>query len=93
MFYLTYFRYNVLTPETYPQWRGDVRAGIKHLMNFVQMDTDQYQLGKTKVFIKNPESVRYIVAKKGFCIPALVAFLGCIIFLSRENLQKSVQCL
>ena len=27
-------------------------------MNFVKMDNDQYQMGKTKVFIKNPESVR-----------------------------------
>jgi hypothetical protein len=26
-------------------------------MDFVNMDRDQYQLGKSKVFIKNPESV------------------------------------
>lgn len=52
------FRYAILTPETWPQWRGDVRRGITHLMNYVNMDNDQYQMGRTKVFIKNPESVR-----------------------------------
>lgn len=50
-------RYAILTPETWPQWRGDPRQGIKHLMNYVNMDADQWQLGKTKVFIKNPESL------------------------------------
>ncbi len=53
-----HFRYAILTPETWPQWRGDVRQGINHLMNFVHMDNDQFQLGRSKVFIKNPESVR-----------------------------------
>ncbi|XP_072038335.1 unconventional myosin-If-like isoform X2 [Amphiura filiformis] len=50
-------RYALLTPETWPRWRGDVRSGIKHLMNAVNMDPDQWQLGKTKVFIKAPESL------------------------------------
>ncbi|XP_067665712.1 unconventional myosin-Ie-like isoform X1 [Haliotis asinina] len=50
-------RYNILTPETYPSWRGDPRQGITHLMNSVNMDRDQFQMGKTKVFIKNPESL------------------------------------
>ena len=54
-----YFRYAILTPETWPHWRGDVRQGIMHLMNNVNMDNDQYQLGRTKVFIKNPESVSF----------------------------------
>jgi len=51
-------RYAILTPETYPKWRGRVTDGIAHIMNSVHMDDDQWQLGKSKVFIKNPESVR-----------------------------------
>ncbi|KAL8611996.1 Unconventional myosin-Ie [Nucella lapillus] len=50
-------RYAILTPETYPAWRGDPRQGVTHLMNCVNMDRDQFQLGKTKVFVKNPESL------------------------------------
>lgn len=54
-------RYAILTPETWPQWRGDPKQGIKHLMSHVNMDNDQWQLGKTKVFVKNPESVSLLL--------------------------------
>ncbi|KAI8789436.1 unconventional myosin-Ie-like isoform X1 [Biomphalaria glabrata] len=50
-------RYAILTPETYPNWKGDPKQGVLHLLKTVNMDTDQYQLGKSKVFIKNPESL------------------------------------
>ena len=51
-------RYAILTPETLPRWHGDVRQGVEHMMNSVNMERDQWQLGHTKVFIKAPESVR-----------------------------------
>lgn len=28
-----------------------------HLLRSVNMDNDQYQMGRTKIFVKNPESV------------------------------------
>ncbi|KAM5129071.1 unconventional myosin-Ie-like [Mantella aurantiaca] len=50
-------RYAILTRETWPEWRGDEKKGVLHLLHTVNMDADQYQLGKTKVFIKAPESL------------------------------------
>ncbi|XP_072166992.1 unconventional myosin-If-like [Diadema setosum] len=50
-------RYAILTSETWPQWRGDVKAGVTHLLRSVNMDADEFQLGKTKVFIRKPESL------------------------------------
>ncbi|XP_036597218.1 unconventional myosin-If isoform X1 [Trichosurus vulpecula] len=50
-------RYAILTPETWPQWHGDERQGVQHLLRSVNMDPDQYQMGRSKVFIKNPESL------------------------------------
>ena len=50
-------RYAILTKETWPRWTGDVRRGVEHLMNAVNMEPDQWQMGKTKVFVKAPESV------------------------------------
>ncbi|KAK6468129.1 unconventional myosin-If-like [Huso huso] len=50
-------RYAILTAETWPCWRGDERQGVQHLLRAVNMDTDQYQMGKSKVFVKNPESL------------------------------------
>ena len=46
-------RYALLTPG----WHGRVEDGICHLMTAVNMEPDQWQLGRTKVFIKSPESV------------------------------------
>ncbi|XP_063311934.1 unconventional myosin-If isoform X1 [Pelobates fuscus] len=50
-------RYAILTQETWPRWRGDERQGVQHLLRSVNMDADQYQMGRTKVFVKNPESL------------------------------------
>uniref|UniRef100_A0A8C1NK00 Osteoclast-stimulating factor 1 n=1 Tax=Cyprinus carpio TaxID=7962 RepID=A0A8C1NK00_CYPCA len=50
-------RYAILTAETWPNWRGAEQQGVLHLLRSVNMDTDQYQMGRTKVFIKNPESL------------------------------------
>ncbi len=51
-------RYALLTKETWPQWCGDVRKGVVHILKSVAMAADEYQLGKTKLFIKAPESVK-----------------------------------
>ncbi|XP_019328095.1 PREDICTED: unconventional myosin-If [Aptenodytes forsteri] len=50
-------RYAILTPETWPSWRRDERQGVQHLLRSVNMDPDQYQMGRSKVFVKNPESL------------------------------------
>ncbi|XP_029695291.1 myosin IEb [Takifugu rubripes] len=50
-------RYAILTKESWPYWKGEERQGVLHLLNSVNMDQDQFQLGKTKVFIKAPESL------------------------------------
>uniref|UniRef100_A0A667YWC9 Osteoclast-stimulating factor 1 n=1 Tax=Myripristis murdjan TaxID=586833 RepID=A0A667YWC9_9TELE len=48
-------RYAILTKETWPRWRGEERQGVLHLLNSVHMDQDQFQLGRTKVFVKAPD--------------------------------------
>ncbi|TNN40398.1 Unconventional myosin-If [Liparis tanakae] len=50
-------RYAILTAETWPCWGGPEQQGVLHLLRSVNMDTDQYQMGRTKVFVKNPESL------------------------------------
>ncbi|MGH0135475.1 UNVERIFIED_CONTAM: hypothetical protein FKN15_006447 [Acipenser sinensis] len=49
--------YAILTKESWPTWRGDEKQGVMHLLRSVNMDADQFQLGRTKVFIKAPESL------------------------------------
>ncbi|KAB0402767.1 hypothetical protein E2I00_001196, partial [Balaenoptera physalus] len=50
-------RYAILTKATWPSWRGDEKQGVLHLLQSVNMDGDQFQLGKSKVFVKAPESL------------------------------------
>ncbi|KAI8999429.1 P-loop containing nucleoside triphosphate hydrolase protein [Gaertneriomyces semiglobifer] len=50
-------RFAILTPETFPQWHGSAQDGIKHIMNSVAMDPSEWQLGRTKIFVKSPESL------------------------------------
>jgi myosin-1 len=50
-------RYGIVNQET-KFWKGPVDKGIEKIMNSVNMDRDQWQMGKTKVFVKSPESVR-----------------------------------
>ncbi|TSY41753.1 Unconventional myosin-If [Bagarius yarrelli] len=60
-------RYAILTPETFPHWRGGEQQGVLHLLRSVNMDNDQYQMGRTKIFVKNPESKawrKYIARRK-----------------------------
>ncbi|XP_068174773.1 unconventional myosin-If [Antennarius striatus] len=50
-------RYAILTAETWPCWKGPEQKGVLHILKSVNVDNDQYQMGRTKVFVKNPESL------------------------------------
>ncbi|KAJ3220393.1 Unconventional myosin-Ie [Dinochytrium kinnereticum] len=50
-------RFAILTKETWPQWNGRPHDGIKVIMQSVDMDPKEWQLGQNKVFIKSPESL------------------------------------
>lgn len=51
------WRYAILTSETWPSYRGDPKQGCQIICRSVNMDPDQYQMGTSKIFIKNPESL------------------------------------
>eukprot|EP01147_Barroeca_monosierra_P006188 gene6188-7413_t len=52
-----FFRYKLLSPKTYPTWHGSVDDGIIAIFEALAVSPTAYQLGKTKVFIKNPTTV------------------------------------
>ncbi|XP_052123606.1 unconventional myosin-Ie isoform X1 [Frankliniella occidentalis] len=54
-------RYAILTKESWPMWRGNVRTGVKHILSSAGFkEGNEFQLGLTKVFIKNPESLFHL---------------------------------
>ncbi|XP_076236580.1 unconventional myosin-Ie [Calliopsis andreniformis] len=51
-------RYAILTKETWPHWSGDDdRQGVEWILASLNIDRSQYQLGKSKLFIKAPETL------------------------------------
>ncbi|KZC09955.1 Unconventional myosin-Ie, partial [Dufourea novaeangliae] len=48
-------RYAILTKQTWPRWSGDDKQGVEWILGSLHIDRSQYQLGKTKLFIKLPE--------------------------------------
>uniref|UniRef100_A0ABD2XDY9 SH3 domain-containing protein n=1 Tax=Trichogramma kaykai TaxID=54128 RepID=A0ABD2XDY9_9HYME len=51
-------RYAILTKETWPRWQGgDERQGCEWILASACVDRDRYQLGRSKLFIKAPESL------------------------------------
>ncbi|KAJ1521026.1 hypothetical protein ONE63_002738 [Megalurothrips usitatus] len=54
-------RYAILTKESWPLWRGAEKDGVRHILTAAAMkEHHEYQLGKTKIFIKNPESLFHL---------------------------------
>ncbi|TKR94098.1 hypothetical protein L596_008431 [Steinernema carpocapsae] len=51
------WRYAILTTETWPHYNGDPRKGCEIICSRMTLDRDQYQLGRTKIFIKDPASL------------------------------------
>lgn len=51
------WRYAILTSQTWPKWNGDVKRGCEIICTSCGLENDQFQLGKSKIFIKNPASL------------------------------------
>nr|P10569.1 RecName: Full=Myosin IC heavy chain [Acanthamoeba castellanii]AAA27707.1 myosin IB heavy chain [Acanthamoeba castellanii] len=53
-----FYRYRVVCPKTWSGWNGDMVSGAEAILNHVGMSLGkEYQKGKTKIFIRQPESV------------------------------------
>ena len=47
-----------LCPKTWPTYKGSPRDGVELIMKEMKLGKDDYRLGKTKVFIRSPKTVR-----------------------------------
>lgn len=50
-------RYAIVSPQTWPCFQGDQQRACEIICDSVHMEKNQYQMGKTKIFVKNPESL------------------------------------
>jgi myosin-1 len=47
-------RYKMLADATWPNWNGEPKEGCNKLMSAQEIVKEEFQLGKTKIFVRNP---------------------------------------
>ncbi|CAJ0940981.1 unnamed protein product [Ranitomeya imitator] len=50
-------RYKSLCPETWPNWAGSAREGVERLVKHIGYQSNEYKLGRTKLFIRFPRTL------------------------------------
>jgi hypothetical protein len=64
---------------TYPTWRESDRAGVEKLLAVHKIPESEYRLGKTKVFIKSPETLFKFEDARTKQLPAAVTMMQKIV--------------
>ncbi|XP_063312518.1 unconventional myosin-Ih [Pelobates fuscus] len=50
-------RYKSLCPDTWPNWNGPAREGVERLVKHLGYQSNEYKLGRTKLFIRFPRTL------------------------------------
>ncbi|KAM9306346.1 unconventional myosin-Ih [Pholidichthys leucotaenia] len=50
-------RYKALCPDTWPTWKGTAAEGVQHLIRHLGYRSDEYKMGRTKIFIRHPRTL------------------------------------
>ncbi|XP_041036145.1 unconventional myosin-Ib-like isoform X2 [Carcharodon carcharias] len=50
-------RYKMLCKQTWPNWTGSDRDGMSILLTELNIPSEEYAFGQTKIFIKNPQTL------------------------------------
>ena len=51
-------RYKMITKATWPSWNKSPQAGVQAILNDHKIPDEEYRMGKTKIFIRNPKTVK-----------------------------------
>lgn len=68
-------RYHMVAKSTWPKWKGDARSGTQEIMNFLGVAAEEYRMGKTKIFIRNPKTLFLLEEKREAEMPRLVGIM------------------
>eukprot|EP00456_Euglypha_rotunda_P068699 TRINITY_DN6009_c0_g1_i1.p1 TRINITY_DN6009_c0_g1~~TRINITY_DN6009_c0_g1_i1.p1 ORF type:complete len:578 (-),score=101.70 TRINITY_DN6009_c0_g1_i1:36-1769(-) len=50
-------RYKMLTPRTWPSWKGNDVDGTQMILDDIETKTDEYRKGRTKLFVRNAKTL------------------------------------
>jgi len=68
-------RYKMTCPSTWVQWRGAARAGAEEILRHHNMPKEEFRLGKTKVFIKNPQQLFLLEEAREAMLPSVASII------------------
>jgi len=51
------WRYKMLSKNTWPRWKKSTKEGTQEILNCLSIGPEEYRMGKTKVFIRNPTTL------------------------------------
>ncbi|XP_064595408.1 unconventional myosin-Ib-like isoform X2 [Liolophura sinensis] len=51
------YRYKMLAPQTWPQWKGEPVDGVKVILSALNISKEEMAFGETKIFIRNPRTL------------------------------------
>ena len=67
-------RYKLICAQTWPNFKGPDRDGCKAIIDAHKLSQDA-AFGKTKLFLRSPQSVHYLEEARNAKLPHLVIFL------------------
>ena len=64
----------MICPSTWPSYKGNDKSGVETLLNAVNLQDDA-EYGKTKIFIRTPQSITSLEEMRSAKIPEIVLLL------------------
>ncbi|XP_076015152.1 unconventional myosin-Ib isoform X2 [Genypterus blacodes] len=68
-------RYKMLCKRTWPHWRGPAREGVEVLMADLQVPTEEFSYGRSKIFIRNPRTLFSLEERRRQCLQNLATLI------------------
>jgi myosin-1 len=80
-------RYKILCPRVWPSYNGSAREGTDIILKYRKVETEGYRLGKTKVFIRKPNTLFQLEEEREKELPRCATLIQKIMrkYLARKN--------
>jgi len=62
----------MICKNTWPHWRSDEKSGTQAIIDDLGISQDEYCMGKTKIFIKNPTTLFSLEEKREAALPKVI---------------------
>ena len=69
------WRYKMISDQTWPIWRGSERDGVVAILNAIGVAPNEYELGKTKLFIKDAPTFMLVEQKRNEEMPKVAVMI------------------